>query len=79
MSGRSRNSAVRVLALATSLAGGIVTGAAASAQEAIMLETIGAVRITSPEEARQRMAEQEEIRPQAQEQPLREVREASAH
>ncbi|MGT2479533.1 hypothetical protein ACU4GR_13115 [Methylobacterium oryzae CBMB20] len=44
-----------------------------------MLETIGAVRIASPEEARQRMAEQEEIHPQAQEQPRREVRETSAH
>ncbi|GJD48853.1 hypothetical protein OPKNFCMD_1579 [Methylobacterium crusticola] len=79
MSGRSRNSAVRVLALATSLAGATVTGAAASAQDAITLETIGAVRIASPEEARQRMAEQEGIRPQAQEQPRREVRDASVH
>ncbi|KAB1072951.1 hypothetical protein [Methylobacterium planeticum] len=78
MSGRNRYTLVRVLALATSLAGAIVASETVSAQEAIMLETIGAVRMASPEEARQMSAKQEEARPQAQERPRREVREASA-
>lgn len=78
MSGRNGNSLVHALALAASLAGGIGVSGMASAQDAILLEIIGAVRMASPEATRRTTDGQVAGRPQALEQPRREVREASA-
>ena len=78
MFGRNRKISVRSLVLATSLTGGFVASEVASAQEAIMLETIGAVRMAPPEEVRRMTAEQASVRSRAQEQPRHEEQDASA-
>lgn len=78
MSGQNRRTVMRAVALAAWLSAGIAAGDAASAQEAIMLETIGAVRLAQPDEVRRMASEQETVRSQAQGQLRHEEQEASA-
>ncbi|MCJ2082014.1 hypothetical protein [Methylobacterium sp. J-090] len=75
---RNSKTLMRALALAASWAGGGVAGETASAQEVILLETIGAVRMAPPEEVRRTAAEQASARLRAQDRPRREEQEASA-
>ena len=58
MSARNVKSVVSGLSVAVMLS----ASSAASAQEAIMLETIGAVRMAQPDEIRRMTAEQEQSR-----------------
>ncbi|GLS46221.1 hypothetical protein [Methylobacterium brachythecii] len=78
MFGRNGKTLVRAATLAASLTGGIAAGSVASAQEAIRLETIGAVRMAQPEEVRRMASEHEAARSVAQGQARGEEREASA-
>lgn len=78
MSGQNVKSVVSGLAVAALLSVAPFASPVASAQDAIMLETIGAVRMAQPDEVRRMAAEQQNARAQAQGQQDREEREASA-